>query len=148
MKLNTKSLSEVEIGIPVLAAGIYHAKIRKPELKDNKAGTGQNLVVTVTILEEAVTTSDGKQVTNRGQCVCTRYISLVPSVKYDPDQAIKELAVAIGHPADQNLELSDLEGKTCMVNLEVQVAGEYPESNWIKRFTKWKDDDAFNPPVY
>lgn len=155
MKLNTKSLSDVEIGVPVLAPGVYHASLNKVEVKANKSGDGNNLVVMIKILDTPVVTNAGKEIENRGQCVCTRYISLKPTPNYDPDQNLKELAVAIKNPPENDLNVEDLQGKLVMVKLSVRDAQkdeatgkEYPVSNNIDRFSPVGESDTFTPPPF
>ena len=155
MKRNTKPLSEIEIGVPVLAAGVYHAKLSKVEIKANKAGDGNNLVVMIKVLDTPVMTHAGKELDNKGQCVNTRHISLKPTPDYDPDQKLKELAVAIRHPSDQDLELEHLKDKLVMVKLSIREARkdestgkEYPISNEIDRFSPVSEDDTFTPPPF
>jgi hypothetical protein len=81
MKLNTKPLAGIEIGFPVIAEGLYHGKIKKHEVKPNKKGDGNNLVLQVQILDPVVNLhKDGAEITNKGQLVLTRYISLTPTL--------------------------------------------------------------------
>jgi len=155
MKLNTKPLSEIEIGIPVLVAGTYHAKVHKKEIKANKAGDGNNLMIMVKILDNPVMTHGGKETENKGQCVCTRHISLKPTPDYDPDQKVKELAVAFKHPPEQDFGLEDITEDVIMVKLSVRdvrkdeaTGREYPISNEIDRFTPVSDDDTFTTPPF
>lgn len=156
MKLNTKALADVEIGIPVIAEGVYHARIDKVEVKANKGKDGNNLVLTVKILDNPVLThKEGKEIENKGQIVCSRYVSLKPTPDYDPDRRLKELAVAIKHPPEADLGVEDLKGKLCMVKMvhrdrrkDEDTGKEYPESNDIARFTPMEDDDTFTPPPF
>lgn len=155
MKLNTKRLADVEIGFPVISEGIYHARMESPELKPNKAGTGNNLVIKFKILDPVLTLhKDGSEIANKGQMVLTRHFSMVPTPDYDPDKAMKELAVAIGHPEDQDLELEDLDHKMVMVKVAykpeqeeekngVPTGKKYPEGNDIKRITPLDPEDNF-----
>lgn len=155
MQLNTKSLAEVEIGIPVLAAGVYHSRIKTAEVIENRAQTGNNLKLGFTILDSPVTKSDGVEIKNNGQAYATRYISLVPSDKYDPDKNMKELAVAIGLAPEQDLQLEDLAGKIVNLKLSIQPARTdessgrtFPESNSVDRVTVVKGDDPFEAPAF
>jgi hypothetical protein len=155
MKLNTKALADVEIGIPLITEGVYHARIVKEKLqvKPNKRGDGNNLVVQYKILDNPVHLhKDGKEIENKGQVVSTRHYSLVPTPDYDPDQNMKELAVAIKNPPDKDLEVEDLGDKLVMVKIIVKPArtGDdgktYPEGNEVQRVTPVKDDDTFTTP--
>lgn len=156
MKLNTKRLAEVEIGIPIVAEGVYHAKMAKVEVKPNKKGDGNNLVIMFKVLDNPVYLhKDGAEIENKGQIVCTRHFSLVPTPDYDPDQAMKELAVAIALPEDEDLEVEKLLGKVVMVKMahrdvrkDDATGKEYPESNDIKRVTPVPEDDTFTPPPF
>lgn len=156
MKLNTKGLANVEIGIPIIAEGVYHARIDKKEVKTNKTGDGNNLVLMFRILDNPVFSfKDGREIVNNGQCVCTRYFSLKPTDDYDPDKAMKELAVAIKLPEDADLNLEDLDAKIVMVKIEhkseekdAKTGKIYPEGNDIKRVTPVPDDDNFTPPPF
>lgn len=150
MKLNTKSLAGVEIGIPVIAEGVYHARVEKPEVKPNKKGDGHNLVVMFRILDNPVMSfKDGKEIENKGQVVCTRYFSLVPTPDFDPDKSMKELAVAIKLPEEADLNVEDLDKKIVMVKVEHKDAeGKYPEGNEIRRVTPVPADDTFSEPPF
>lgn len=158
MKLNTKALADVEIGIPIIQEGVYHARIvgDKIQVKPNKAGDGNNLVVQYRILDPIVLLhKDGKEIENKGQIVSTRHYSLVPTPDYDPDQAMKELAVAIKHPPEKDLELDDLKDKLVMVKIvyrdtrkDEKTGREYPPSNEVSRVTPMPEDDTFMPPPF
>ena len=148
MKLNTAPLQEIEYGMPVIAAGTYFGKIdeTKIELKNNKAGTGQNLLIPVTIITKDLLTFDGRPIENKGQIKLTQYVSLVPTTNYNPDQRLKEIAVACKVPEDkQDFELTDIRG---FVKVKIgyhKPEGQYGDSNSIDRFLPIKDSDNFNP---
>lgn len=159
MKLNTKSLVDVVLGIPSIAEGLYHAIMAKVEVKPNKKGDGNNLVVQYKILDNPVSLfADGKAIENKGQLVCTRHYSLLPTTDYDPDTAMKELAVAIGHPADQDLELAHLQAFSArrgivMVKVEhkpedkdEKTGKTYPAGNDIRRVSPVPPEDQFTAP--
>ena len=149
MKLNTAPLQEIEYGMPVLAEGTYFGKIdnSKVALKPQKGGAGNNLIVPVTIISTDLLTFDGKPVENRGQIKLTQYVSLVKTENYNPDQRLKEIAVACLVPAEkEDFEISDIRGY-----IKVKVAynkpqGQFGDSNSIARFLPIKDSDNFNPP--
>ena len=143
-KLNTKALKEIELGIPVIASAVYFASISKAELKPNKSNTGNNLYLLFKIADPIVTKHDGTEVINRGQVVVSRYISLVPTDDYDPNIALKELAVAIGVPEGEDLNLEDLKDKKLKLKIAYREAqGQYGESNDVKRFLPLKPEDNF-----
>ena len=155
MKLNTKSLVGIEIGIPVISEGLYHARMEDPTVKPNKAGTGQNLAIKFKVLDPVVTLhKDGSEIVNKGQIVMTRHFSMVPTPDYDPDKALKELAVAIRHPEEADLELEDLKGKVVMIKVAykpeqdeerggVSTGKKFPEGNDVKRVSPLPEDDNF-----
>lgn len=155
MKLNVKTLADVEIGLPVLTPGVYHARL-KAEVVANKAGTGNNLKVSAKILDNPVTLQkEGKEIQNKGQVLAFRHISLVPTDDYDPDKTLKELAVAIKLDPTADLNVEDLDGKTVNVKLSFEdeskdaTSGKtYPPKNNIDRFTPIKDDDTFTVPPF
>lgn len=156
MKLNTKALKEVEIGIPIIQEGVYHARLDKVELKPNKAGDGQNLYIMVKVLDNPVQSKvDGKEIQNQGQVVCSRYISMQSTDTYDPNKALKELAVAINHPENEDLEETHLKDKIVMVKIgwqdkrkDEKTGKEYAASNTIDRFTPVPAEDTFTPPPF
>lgn len=142
MILNTKKLQEVEIGIPVIADAIYFASITKAEIKENKSRTGNNLVLQFKVLNTTVQGHDGREIANRGQVVLSRYISLVETEDYDPNKNLKELAVAIGVPEGEDLNLEDLQGKQLKLKVAYRPAEKgYNESNDVKRFLPIKAED-------
>lgn len=144
MKLNTKALKEIELGVPVITDGVYYATVTKAEIIQNKSNTGNNLYLLFKIADPVVTKHDGTEVANRGQVVVSRYISLVPTNNYDPNVSLKELAVAIGVPEGEDLNLEDLQGKKVKLKVAYREAkGGYNESNDIKRFLPLKPEDNF-----
>lgn len=154
MKLNTKPLKDVEIGLPVLAAGTYFCRIRSKKIEPNAAKTGSNLVLQCQILDDNLVKADGEQIENRGQCVYTRWIGLVATDKYDPNTAIKELAIASGRDKDSEDDFGvDDIAEYMKVVLAVRPAGAdkngimRDESNDIKRFQFIKPEDNFTPPA-
>jgi len=156
VKLNVKSLKDVEIGIPIIAEGVYHARIDKVGLKENNKGDGNNLVIMYRILDNSVYGyKDGKEIVNRGQVCVTRNYSMVPTPDYDPDKAMKELAVAVKHPPEDDLEDSHLLNKIVMIKVEhkeeqkdTKTGKTYPEGNDVRRVTPLPDDDTFTPPPF
>jgi hypothetical protein len=149
MKLNTKSLKDVEIGVPVIADGVYFAKRMKVEVKPNKAGTGNNLVVQLKLLNETLMSRAGEPLTNRGQFVFTTWIGLVASENYDPNQRIKELALASGKGKDdEDFSVDDI-AEFFKVKIGYQEAsGQYQASNTVARFYAIKPEDKFTPPDF
>jgi hypothetical protein len=145
MRLNTKPLKDIEIGLPIIADGIYHARLQKAEVKENKAKNGNNLRVQLQILEPVVMTHDEKQINNMGNVIVSRYISLVETESYDPDRTLKELAVAIGVPEDEDLELEALVGKRLLVKVAYKPAeGSFGAGNDVKGFSPIKPEDTFD----
>lgn len=148
MKLNTAPLQEIDYGMPVLADGTYFAKIddSKVQIKPNKSGTGQNLVIPITIVSKELFTFDGKPLENRGQVKLTQYVSLVPKENYNPDQRLKEVAVACKVPEDkQDFEVSDVRGFIKVKVVYNKPQGQFGDGNSIARFLPIKDSDNFNP---
>ena len=156
MKLNTKILKDVEIGLPIIAEGVYHAKITKVEIKPNKAGDGNNLAIQFKVLDNPVLLhKDGAEIENKGQVVMIRNFSLVPTPNYDPDRSMKELAVAIRLPDDEDLNDSDLLDKVVMIKVahkpeekDEKTGKTYPEGNDVKRVSPVPEDDTFTPPPF
>lgn len=156
MKLNTKSLKDVEIGIPIVAEGVYHARMEKVDVKPNKRGDGNNLVIQFKILDNPVVLhKTGEEIENKGQIVNARHFSMVPTPDYDPDKSLKELSVAIRHPEEADLEAEHLKDKIVMVKMAYKPEEEdpttkrkYPDGNEIKRVTPVPEDDNFVPPPF
>jgi hypothetical protein len=153
VKLNTKNLKDIEIGRPLLAKGTYFAKVKSKKLEPNAAKTGQNLVLEFQVLNDDLVTHDGKKIDNRGQCVYTRWVSLVPTDKYDPDTAIKELALASGRANDDDSDFGvDDITEFMKIGLTVREAGpdrnnvHREASNDVSRFYPIKAEDNFTPP--
>lgn len=150
MKLNTAPLSEIEIGVPVIAPGTYFAKIKedKVEMKPNKDKSGNVLHIPVSIVNDVILSQkDGKELANRGQFVLTHYISMVEKNGYHPDQKLKELAVACKVPEDkQDFETSDIAGYVKVKVGYKAAEGQYQEGNFIDRVLPIKDEDNFIEP--
>jgi hypothetical protein len=154
MKLNTKSLKDIETGFPVISAGSYFCKTRKKAIEPNKKQTGHNLVIQVQVLDDKLVTADGKQIDNRGQVVLTRWIGLVASDNYDPNVSIKELALAAGRDqkSEDDFNVEDI-ADYMKVTIAVRAAGPDKDgihreaANEIKRFAPIKPEDKFTPPA-
>ena len=143
MKLNTKALKDVETSQPLIEDGTYHARL-SAEVKPNKDKTGQNLVITHEIIDPANNKQTGEPVTRAIKL--TRYVSLVETDKYDPNENLKRIATAIGLEEDEDLELEALESAVCQVQVVTRPETEgsngtiYPESNDVKAWLP-KDGD-------
>lgn len=154
MKLNTKSLKDIEIGFPTFAPGTYFVKRLSAQVEPNKHGTGNNLVIEVKLLDDKLITAKGEQLENKGNFKLTTWIGLVATDKYDPDTRIKELALAAGRDekSEDDFGIEDI-AEYMKVTLGVQSAGkdksgvDRPESNSIKRFLPIKAEDNFTPPA-
>lgn len=155
MKLNTKSLKDVEIGLLVVADGVYYARL-KAEVKQNNAGSGNNLKIVAKILDNPVVAhKDGKEVQNKGQIMAFRHVSLVPTDDYDPDKTLKEIAVAIKNDPEADLNVEDINNKIVKIKVSYEAESKneqtgkvYPEKNNIDRFTPVSADDTFTPPPF
>lgn len=146
MQLNTTPLSQIELRSPVLADGSYHAKIVKKEVRPNTAKTGNNLFLEFQVVDPILTKLDGSQVENSGNATYTRFVSLVPTAKYDPNKALKELALALKLPADkENFELEDIQGYVIVKMKYRPAEGQYQESNDIAGFLPV--EDTFSPAL-
>ena len=147
MKLNSTNLSEIKLGQPVLAEGVYFAKL-SVAVSPNKAKTGNNLVVTAKLLDETVVRrEDGEEIENKGIKI-TRYISLVPTDNYNPDESLKQLALAVGMEDPSEVNTEDIDGKCTKVMLAYSPANDrFGESNDLKRFLKIVPEDGFNEPA-
>lgn len=147
MKLNRTALSEVELGQPIINEGTYFARL-SVTTKENNAKTGMNLVVTAKLHDDTLTKrADSSEFQNRG-IKLTRYISLVPTDNYNPDESIKQLALAVGHDGD-DVDTADIEGRDCKVVIGYAPANDKfkRDSNPIDRFVKITEADDFNPPA-
>lgn len=150
MKLNTKPLTEIEYGMPVLSGNVVvFAEVVKAEVKPNKDRTNNNLEVTFKVIDDEVLLSDGSMAKNRGNIVWKYYIALKPATdRYDPDEKLKELAVALGVPEEkEDFTLEDIKGYTKIkVKLE-PASGQFPERNSISRLIPIKPEDNFVAPM-
>lgn len=137
MKLNSKPLADIETGFPILAEGPYFVVIENAEAKPNKAGTGHNMNITLKVLNPQVTKyGTGELVENNGLKLFYQF-SLVPTDKWDPDTKIRQIADAIGHPLDEDLELHHLKGKQCKAIVKYRAAeGQYPEKCEVTRLAE------------
>lgn len=148
MKLNRAPLKDVKLGQPMIQEMDYFASITGT-LKDNKAGTGKNLVIqSVIVNEELVERESGERFANKRGYKLTTNMSLVPTDNYDPDKRLKELAVAIGLPEYEDIEDTHL-AKPVYVKVKVAYIppkGKYGEKMDVSRFLVIKDSDKFNPP--
>lgn len=145
MKLNTTNLREIKLGTPIIAPGIYFARIMKATVNPNKANTGTNLDLELQLHGEEVPLNAGGMVKNTGFRLF-RTVSMVPTEKYDPNKSYKELSVAIKLGEDEDLELDALQNKDVKIKVKyVEAQGSYGEKNDIVGFLPIKDADSFNP---
>lgn len=148
MKLNTKSLADVQRGFPVLAEQVLFAELHA-EVKQKKNSDGQNLEIDCRILNDEVVKKDGSPMSNANGKLSFRYfISLQPTEKYDPNISLAMVADAIGLPKDADLDLDDIQGKYVKIKLGIRSATDTnDESNNVKALLPIKDTDDFTPPA-
>ena len=148
MKLNTKSLKDVERGFPVLAEQVLFAELNA-EIKPKKNGDGQNLEVNCRVLDEEVTKKDGSFLPNtKGKLIFKYFVSLVETPNYDPNKSLAMIADAIGLDEDADLDIEDIQGKYVKIKLGIQPAKDgRDEQNSVKAMMKIKDSDNFVPPA-
>lgn len=148
MKLNTKPLKDIEFGFPVLAAGTYIGKCVGKEVKPNKAGTGNNLVLEFKICDSELIKHDGTKIENKGNIQLTSYIGLVPTDKYDPNSRIKELAVASGRDKDSedDFDVADIAEYMLLKVSYKKAEGQYQEGNSIDGYKPVPAD--FTQPAF
>lgn len=148
MKLNTKSLKEIERGFPVLAEQVLFAELNA-EIKPKKNGDGQNLEVNCRILNEEVLKKDGSTLNNdKGKLTFKYFVSLVPTAQYDPDKSLAMIADAIKLPEDADLDIEDIQGKYVKIKLGIQPARDgRDEQNNVRALLPIKDTDDFTPPA-
>lgn len=155
MILNTKPLADIELGFPIVNNGVYFLKIRKDkiEIKPNKKGDGKNLVIPVQVLNDRLEVWKDKNETfetqdNNGKAMFNVYISLTPKDNYDPNEKIKELAIASNHPEDQDFEVKDIAD---YVKAKVKfnpAKGDFGAGNQVDRFYPIEESDNFVPPSF
>ena len=150
MKLNRAPLNEVKLGKPMIQEMDYFASITG-DLKDNKAGTGKNLVVTANIVNEELSEREsGEKFANKRGYKITTNVSLVPTDNYDPDQRLKELAVAIKLPETEDFDDKHLKDP---IYVKVKVIytppkQKYKEKMEVARFYPIQDSDKFTAPPF
>ena len=138
MKLNTKPLSEVKLGMPVLADGPYLATLFKHEVKPNAKGTGDNLMLMFKLVPQTKFDREGHDVSNES-IVMSLYASLVETENYDPNRRLCELADAFELDKSEDLTTEVLdkaaaEGQVVCLEVGYQAPeGQYGERNNIKR---------------
>lgn len=147
MKLNTKSLANVDRGFPVLAEQVLFAQLTA-EVKQKKTGDGQNLEIDCRILDPEVMKKDGTFMDNsKGKMMFKYFVSLTATERYDPDKTLAMIADAVKLPRDADLELEDINGAYVKVKLGVRPANDRSdESNVIKSLLPIRDEDNFTPP--
>jgi len=148
MKLNTKSLKDVERGFPVLAEQVLFAELNA-EIKPKKNGDGQNLEINCRVLDEEVTKKDGSFLPNtKGKLTFKYFVSLVETPNYDPNKSLAMIADAIGLDEDADLDIEDIQGKYVKIKLGIQPAKDgRDEQNSVKAMMRIKDSDNFVPPA-
>jgi len=154
MKLNTNNLKDVEAGFLVVAAGTYFAKVTSKKLEPNKTKTGNNLVIQVKLLDDTLIKFDGEKRENKGNALVSRWISMLPTDKYDPDRSVKELAIASGRDekSEDDFNLEDI-AEYVKVVVDFEPAGKdpktgkmLPDRNGISKFLPILPSDNFTPP--
>lgn len=147
MKLNIKSLANVDRGFPVLAEQVLFAQLTA-EVKQKKTGDGQNLEIDCRILDEELTKKDGSTIDNsKGKMSFKYFVSLQATDKYDPDKSLAMIADAIGLPKDADLHLEDITGKYVKIKLGVRAANDQrDEQNVVKSLMPIRAEDNFTAP--
>jgi hypothetical protein len=158
MKLNVNSLADVQLGTPLLAEGLYFVRIRPDGVKvePNKKGDGNNLNLTLQVLnDEVFTYEDNKPVANTNhQLTLWDIVSLKETfdesgnLRYSPDKRLKELGIAVGMGEDVvDIDTSDLVGKCCKINLKHRPSQDgYNPKNEVSRYLPISDSDEFESP--
>lgn len=153
MKLNSNSLVGLKPEFPLVESGVYFAQIMSAEVVDSKKTEGgQNLKLEVMLLnDELPFRENGSVVTKHNKGVrITRYISLTPSEKYNPDTTLAEISRAItreGEAEKDDLELENLQGAYCKVKVAIRPATDkYNAANDLARFLPIKSEDNFIEP--
>ena len=144
MQLNTKNLQDVDISRPVIEDGLYHVRLAA-EIKDNKSKTGKNLVLTHEVLDVCNHRDTGEEVNKAVRII--RYLSLVPTENYDPDESLKKLATALEIEDGANLELEDVQSAVVKAQIVYKPAeGDFQEGNDVKYWAA-KDSDFVDPQM-
>lgn len=152
MKLNTKSLSDVELGYPIFAEADIFVKLEKVEVKPTKDGKSNQLCLSLKVLNESLVQEDGVDYENKRGLTYTHRIFLSPENTRDPEVAeemmlkkLKELAIAVGQGANEDIDSNDLVGKNVKARMVVTPAeGKYAKKNEFAHFYPITDEDGFN----
>ena len=132
--LDNLDLSTVETGLPLLPEGLCEVTVTKIEAKANKAGTGNNLNITLATTQP-MKSVDGKDI-NVGFPLFD-LISLTPTEKYDPRPRLAEFKEGVtGSKAGAFNPLEQYIGLPVMVRLKIEKSEEYGNKNRIARYVK------------
>lgn len=132
------NVSDIDTSFPRLAANVYELEITSADKVDNKAGTGQNLKVSMKTTSEGISTQGEKLPAG---VLLTSNISMTPTEKYSQQSIAKALASLMksagltGSPRSLIDDPGQLIGKVVTAKVGVQKeTDEYPESNSVKSF--------------
>lgn len=135
-QLAMTDLSSVETGYPVLPAGLYEVTVAEIKTEANKAQTGHNLKMKLTLVNGA-TDREGKPV-NPGFPLFD-LISLVKTEKYDPLPALARFReAATGTKSGAFMPLEQYMGATLIAQVKIESSTEYGDRNRIVRYTQKK----------
>lgn len=153
MKLNTKPLQDIEIGMMVLEdKQTLFARIGKAVVKPAKDKPGNTLHVPLLVVDNEVMKrghgeNAAEMVPNPGNLNFTFYVGMTPSDNYDPNKKLKEIAIAIKKEDTENLDLDDIvEGTYIKIVTKFEPKkGQYPDRNSVVGLRPITDEDNFDP---
>lgn len=118
MKLNTKNLSEVSLGTPLLEESFVRLRLNSREVVPNSRNDGMILKLTWNITDPEVRGyADGKVYQNpNAQFTLWDNVSLLETDNYDPNRRLKEISIALFSDEDAP---TDLELEHLIVGAEV-----------------------------
>lgn len=133
MKLNTKPLSEVQSGRPMVADGVYYALLKGTEIKNSAKGT-QYIPLAAKILDVEVQNTEGEPLENNGRLYAYGSLGLTENENYDPNEKCREIAESMALDIDNGLELEDLNGSNiCKIKTKFKPAETYTDANGAQK---------------
>jgi hypothetical protein len=135
-------LSKVDTSLPLLKEGTYAFEVAKIEKKQNKAGTGELIAMTLKLADEGKIDVNGNPV-NKGFPIFHQ-MSITPTDKYSKDDIKRTVAAFVqAAECERIFPLDQYAGKMVYAKITVQKESPnkdtgqlYPPKNAVGRFIK------------
>lgn len=121
-------LGSTDVSFPIAAPGLYKVNWTEYEIKDNKKGTGKNLVMKL-ITTGPITTNKGEP---RDSFSFTNIVSLEKTDKYDPNKNLSQIMDAVKGNHNGLFDPDSLLNQELTIRVKVENNEEFGDQNRVQ----------------